>query len=86
MAQIFSLYCVEDGVVCGFFFNKGLFLCVKITFTCPALLENYHFFIVKVYLDGWVQFSVDSDLELLRHCVKGEYVCKVFLIKENFKR
>ena len=45
------------------------------------MLAYFTLFIVKVYVDGWVQFCVDSYPELGHHFAKGEYVCKVFIIK-----
>ena len=67
-------------------FRKGLVDCVKIIWASPAFLEYYSCAIVKLYVDGWVQFSVYVDPELGRHCGKGDYVCKGLIIKEEYKR
>ena len=40
---------------------------------------------MKVYIDERVQFSVDGDPELGRHCGKGEYVYKVLFILKTSK-
>ena len=69
-ALIFSLYGVEEGVVCGLVFGKGLVGCVKIIYTSPVLLEYYPCSMVKMYVDGGVEFIVDIDPELARHCSK----------------
>ena len=42
--------------------------------------------IMKVYVDGRVNFSVDGDPELGSHCGKEEYFYKGLLIKKYFKR
>ena len=58
---LFSIYSVEKGVVCSLVFIKGLVGCVKIIYTSPVLLEYYPCDIVKVQVDGWVQFCVNGD-------------------------
>ena len=77
----FFLYGVDKGVVCGLVFAKGLAGCFKIIYTSPELLEYHPCAILKVYIDGWVQLCVNSDIKLGRHCVKEDYVHKGFIIK-----
>ena len=80
-ARLVALYGVKEGVVCGLFYGKGLFVYSKIIYTSPAFLEYYPCDIVKVYVDGWVQFCVDGDTEVGCHCGKIECVYEVLLIK-----
>ena len=77
---IIAIYGVEEDVVCILVFVKGLIGCAKIIYTSPKLLEYYSFAIVKVHVDGWVQFCVGGYPELGHHCGKGEYIRKGLII------
>ena len=85
-AWLVTIYCVEKCVVCGLVFCKILICCVKIVKICSVLLEYYPCAIVKVYVDERVQFSVNGDPELGRHCGKWEYVCKGLFTKKNLPK